>query len=144
MEKAWRYDVGQPNAVVAAEEDVPGFAHGPGIHLEDHRHPSPGADGARGLPIRREVDVVALHGSEALGEDRLQEALHRAVVEPVRGLGRREAEIDCDAVALVRPDALPVRREAVAALAVGPDELLHRLAGGAVAAGLQRLQEALG
>src|SRR4051794_1103093 len=94
------HGLGQPHAVRAEVEDMAVAVHGFRVHGEHDGAAPAGADAGRGLAVGREVYVVAVHGAQSLGADRVQGARHRAVVE-VRRRGRRwQAEVDVDAVAL--------------------------------------------
>lgn len=107
-----RYGLGEPDPVRADPEDMAVAVHGGGVHGEHDRPAAAGADAGGGLPVRREVHVMPVHGPQALGADRVQVAGHGPVVE-VRGRSRRgQSEVDLDRVALAGADPGPLDREA--------------------------------
>ena len=71
--------------------------------------------------------MVAVHGAQPFGADRVQGMGDSPVVE-VRGrLGRGQSEVHGDGVALVRPDAVAVHAEAP--FVVGRDDMVELAAG---------------
>ena len=97
--------------------------HPPGGDSEDDGLAPPGPDLPGRLHVLRQVDVVPLPLVQALGQDRRQEAFHRAVEEHFGGLPLLQVQVHLDAVALVGPDQVAGLVEGEPPLVVGLDAL---------------------
>lgn len=81
--------------------------------LTRNRWPAPRTDAPDGVGVRREVDVVAVHGAQAPLADAGQCARVRAVEQPRGRRGRFELQIDRNAVPLVGADVVAAQGEAL-------------------------------
>lgn len=120
--------IGEPYAIVRPVEGVALGVHLRGVDEEDGGFAVAGADAVGGVQVGREVDVLAALGLQALGEDGIEEAGGRAVVEPGGRCERPQAQVDGDGVALAGADALAVFADLEALLVVAGGDAFDLLA----------------
>ena len=125
IEEVDRHVIGQPHAVLRDVERVPGVDHLGRTHDEDHVAAATTADLLRGLEIGREMDVMTLALDQALGADRVDKPIDRAVIEDRRWRRGRERELDLDRVALIGADARAVFGQREPLLVAGRDDLIE-------------------
>lgn len=97
--------------------------HGGRVHGEHHGAAPAGTYTGRRGAVGGEVHVVPVHGQQTLGADRGQVTGDGAVEEIRRRGGRRQSEVDLDAVPLAGADPGALDREAL--LVVGGDDVVQ-------------------
>ncbi|CAM5548125.1 hypothetical protein SALBM217S_02478 [Streptomyces griseoloalbus] len=105
-----RYRLGTASvshAVGADAEDMAVAVHGARVDRQHHRPSPAGADTGGGLAVGGEMHGVPVHGSQALGSDRVQVPGDGAVIQPGRRDGGRQLEVHRDGVALAGADPAP-------------------------------------
>ncbi len=90
MQELRRDGVGQPDAVVGAEEEAACLGHRRRVYREDDGAAMTGADGPRGVGVGGQVDVVAAHLVQPHAPDDVRRLVAGAVVKDDRRGGGRE------------------------------------------------------
>src|SRR5689334_21612237 len=122
---AWRDALGEPDAVLAAVEQVAITCHRSSIHQQHGGRAMSAADPHRRGEIVAEMHMLAAHLTQTLAQNRVNRRPARAVIEHVWWSCRRELEIDSHAMSLAGADALTRCVEGEALFVVAGDDLLQ-------------------